>query len=205
LIVRVVEHRPFAWWGSDRLLSERGKIFPATGVAVPKGLPRFEGPESASADLIAFYNEARAMFAPVGIDIAALRIDARGSRSMTLSTGAELLLGRDDARLRLARFARLLPQLQAQSERELARADLRYTNGFALTWKTAEIGNRESETIEALGDTAAPIAVALAAPELAPAQIHEKTPTLPAIFNALAVLATHRISIFHSSSPVVRI
>jgi cell division protein FtsQ len=145
LIVRVVEHRPFAWWGEHRLLSERGTIFPAQGIAAPKGLPRFEGPESAAADLIAFYNEARAMFAPAGIDIAALRIDARGSRSMRLSNGAELLLGRDDARLRLARFARLLPQLQAQSGRALARADLRYTNGFALIWQdTSGIGNGES-------------------------------------------------------------
>ena len=134
LIVSVTEHRPFARWGEDRLLSERADIFPAAGVTVPKGLPRFDGPESAGADLIAFYNEARAMFAPAGIDIVALRIDARGSRSMTLSNGAELLLGRDDPRLRLARFARLLPQLQAQSGRALARADLRYTNGFALTW-----------------------------------------------------------------------
>ena len=42
LVVRVVEHRPFAWWGEDRLLSERGRIFPSKGVAVPKGL-RFCG------------------------------------------------------------------------------------------------------------------------------------------------------------------
>jgi cell division protein FtsQ len=135
LIVRVEEHRPFAWWGDDRLLSERGRLFPAENVAVPKGLPRFEGPVSRSKDLVALYNEARALFAPVGIDVQALRIDARGSWSMTLSNGAELLLGRDDARLRLARFARLLPQLQAQDPRTLARADLRYTNGFALTWR----------------------------------------------------------------------
>ena len=137
LIVRVEEHRPFAWWGDDQLLSERGRLFPAANVAVPKGLPRFEGPVSRSRDLVALYNEARALFAPVGIDVQALRIDARGSWSMTLSNGAELLLGRDDARLRLARFARLLPQLQAQDPRMLARADLRYTNGFALTWREA--------------------------------------------------------------------
>ncbi len=138
LIVRVEEHRPFAWWGDDQLLSERGRFFPAADVAVPKGLPRFEGPVSRSSDLVALYNEARALFAPMGIDVQALRLDARGSWSMTLSNGAELLLGRDDARLRLARFARLLPQLQAQDPRTLARADLRYTNGFALTWREAE-------------------------------------------------------------------
>jgi len=142
LIVRVEEHRPFAWWGEDQLLSERGRLFPAADVAVPKGLPRFEGPVSRSSDLVALYNEARALFAPMGIDVQALRLDARGSWSMTLSNGAELLLGRDDARLRLARFARLLPQLQSQDARTLARADLRYTNGFALTWREVEAPGR---------------------------------------------------------------
>jgi cell division protein FtsQ len=133
LIVKVVEHRPFAWWGEDRLLSERGRIFPGKGVKAPKTLPHFDGPESRSADLVALYNESRAMFAAEGLDVRVLRIDSRGSWSMTLSNGAELLIGRDDAKLRLARFARLLPQL-AQQGRPLARADLRYTNGFALTW-----------------------------------------------------------------------
>ena len=133
LVVTVVEHRPFAWWGDDRLLSERGRIIPAKGVVVPKGLPRFEGPESRSGDLVRLYNESRAMFAAVGLDVRRLRVDPRGSWSLTLSNGAELLLGRDDAKLRLQRFARLLPQI-ARNDRTLARADLRYTNGFALTW-----------------------------------------------------------------------
>lgn len=147
LIVQVVEHRPFAWWGDDRLLSERGRIFPSRGVTVPKGLPRFEGPESRSADLVALYNESRAMFAAGGIDVRVLRLDARGSWAMTLSNGAEVLVGRDDARLRLERFARMLPQVlsqeqqlgaaRAQGARALARADLRYTNGFALSWRAS--------------------------------------------------------------------
>lgn len=134
LVVRVVEHHPFAWWGEDRLLSERGRIFPSKGVAVPNGLPHFDGPESRSADLVEIYNESRAMFAAGGLDVHTLRLDPRGSWSMTLSNGAELLIGRDDAKLRLARFARLLPQL-AQQGRRLDRADLRYTNGFALRWQ----------------------------------------------------------------------
>ncbi|MFZ5637500.1 MAG: cell division protein FtsQ/DivIB [Pseudomonadota bacterium] len=133
LVVTVVEHRPFAWWGDDRLLSERGRIISAKGVTVPNGLPRFEGPDSRSADLVRLYNESRAMFAVAGLDVRSMRVDDRGSWSLTLSNGAELLLGRDDARLRLQRFARLLPQI-AQKERALERADLRYTNGFALRW-----------------------------------------------------------------------
>ena len=36
--------------------------------------------------------------------------------------------------MRIARFARLMPQLLAQQAQRLVRADLRYTNGFALSW-----------------------------------------------------------------------
>ena len=46
LEVRISEHRPFARWGEDRLLSEQGRIFPARAVRVPRGLPLLDGPES---------------------------------------------------------------------------------------------------------------------------------------------------------------
>ena len=36
---------------------------------------------------------------------------------------------------RLARFARMLPQLRNDPARRIVRADLRYTNGFAIVWK----------------------------------------------------------------------
>lgn len=152
LIVRVEEHRPFAWWGRDRLLSERGRIFPSKGVPVPDGLPHFEGPESRSADLVRLYNESRAMFASGGLDVSTLRIDPRGSWSMTLSNGTELLVGRDDAKLRLQRFARLMPQLLAQKGQLLSRADLRYTNGFALRWQEHAAGLPGSATSTQLQD-----------------------------------------------------
>ena len=45
--------------------------------------------------------------------------------------------GRSEARARLKRFVRLMPQLLAQQEKVLTRADLRYTNGFALSWTPA--------------------------------------------------------------------
>ena len=49
-----------------------------------------------------------------------------------------VVLGRSDPGARLARFAPMLPQLAAQNpHRRLVRADLRYTNGFALTWAKA--------------------------------------------------------------------
>jgi cell division protein FtsQ len=136
LQVRIVEHRPFAQWGKDRLLSEHGRLFPAQGV--PKGLPLLDGPDARVADVVALYNESRVLFAPSGIDVRALNLDRRGSWSLTLSNGTQVIVGSSEARLRLTRFARLLPQLLSQKQLPLTRADLRYTNGFALVWPTTK-------------------------------------------------------------------
>lgn len=146
LEVRVTEHHPFARWGDDRLLSMQGRLFPAEGVQVPKGLPQLGGPETRVPEVVALYNESRELFAPIGFNVQALRIDPRGSWTLTLhdrgrtaevAAGAEIVVGRSEARARLQRFVRLMPQLLAQQEKVLTRADLRYTNGFALSWTPA--------------------------------------------------------------------
>lgn len=139
LEVTVVEHRPFARWGKDRVLSEEGKLFPAAGIALPRALPLLEGPDARVAAVMALYGESRELFAPTGAQVTALRLDRRGSWALQLSDGIEVVVGSREARSRLDRFARLLPRLIAQREAAarrgpLLRADLRYTNGFALTW-----------------------------------------------------------------------
>ena len=61
-------------------------------------------------------------------------VPPRGSWTLGLDNGAQVVVGRSEARARLARFVRLMPQLLAQQAQVLKLADLRYTNGFALTW-----------------------------------------------------------------------
>ena len=134
LEVEISEHRPFARWGSDRLLSEQGRIFPAKDIKVPNGLPLLDGPEARAAEVVALYNQARERLANAG-GVRGVALDKRGSWSITLHDGTEVVLGRRDPEVRLARFAPLLPRLVAQHPgQRLARADLRYTNGFSLTW-----------------------------------------------------------------------
>ena len=134
LEVRVSEHRPFARWGDGRLLSQQGKVFPSDDVEVPPGLPLLHGPEGRVEEVVELYQEANGLFAPSGFAVRALLLDNRGSWAMVLSNGTEVVIGSHQARIRMARFARLLPRLLQQKPLPLSRADLRYTNGFALTW-----------------------------------------------------------------------
>ena len=85
-------------------------------------------------EVVELYNESRALFAPIGLDVREVGLDARGSWTLGLDNGAQIVVGRSEARARLGRFVRLMPQLLAQQAQVLKRADLRYTNGFALTW-----------------------------------------------------------------------
>lgn len=181
LVVQVSEHRPFAWWGKDRLLSDRRRLLPAAGVDVPADLPRFVAPDDRIDAVVGVYNDARAALAVAGVDVDGLQLDTRGSWSLTLSNGTEVAIGRDDARLRLARFARLLPRLLADDARTLQRADLRYTNGFALSWGGPPDTERQAAGVPAVPERpAAPPAadgVALSPPFPIPPSRFPASPT----------------------------
>ena len=140
LEVQLQEHEPFAFWGQDRLLSVRGKLFPLPADLARERMPRLDGPDARSAEVVEMYQQARELFAPLGYGVEQLAMDARGSWSLTLDNGMEVVVGRDDARARLQRFTRMLPTLLAGQARPLARADLRYTNGFTLAWGTPGAG-----------------------------------------------------------------
>ncbi|MEO6155544.1 MAG: cell division protein FtsQ/DivIB [Thermomonas sp.] len=135
LEVRISEFRPYARWGKDRLLSEQGRLFAAGKVvAVAEDLPLLDGPDARAPEVIALYNQARERLANAG-GVRGVAVDRRGSWSITLASGTDVVLGRNDSDARLQRFAQLLPRMIAQHPgQRLARADLRYTNGFALVW-----------------------------------------------------------------------
>ena len=162
LEVRIAEHVPFAHWGENRLLSTRGRLFSAEGVEVPAAMPRFDGPEARVTEIVALYNESRDLFRPAGVEVTSVVLDARGSWQLTLSNGTDVIVGSQEARLRLARFARMLPNLVAARTESLTRADLRYTNGFALVWAEP-----------AAPDTAGHVGAAATAERIAAVSNHE--------------------------------
>lgn len=140
LEVAIVEHRAFARWGGDRLLSDRGELFEVDPGLMPTGLPELVGPDTQVGEVVALYQQSIERFRPTGVRVRGVSLSARGGWDIVLADGTEVVLGRNDPERRLARFARLLPQLRAGEERTLVRADLRYTNGFALVWAEPEAG-----------------------------------------------------------------
>jgi cell division protein FtsQ len=138
LEVVVSEYKPLARWGENKLLAENGEIFNAPKNAAYK-LPLFEGPDARATEMMAFYSYTKPLFLGLGLQVSTVRMTARGSWNVLLSDGLEIEVGRADMQQRLARFARLMTQIKSDDSRQLVKADLRYTNGFALVWKKAEV------------------------------------------------------------------
>lgn len=131
----VVEHRAYAHWGQDKLLSYQGEIFQVPGTQGLQGLPRLSGPRGRVREVIDFYESAQRAFAGTGLSVAGARVTSRGSWALELSTGAQVMVGRADAPMaKVQKLITVLPKLLAGEARSVRRIDLRYSNGFAVEW-----------------------------------------------------------------------
>lgn len=136
--LRVVEQQPLARWRSDRLINRSGALFAVPGTEGLQGLPLLAGPDNQLAAVIEFYSHSQHDFIGSGLNVTGVELSDRGSWKLALSNGAEIVLGREQAAPRLRRFLAVLPRLLA-ARGNFERADLRYSNGFAITWPTVSL------------------------------------------------------------------
>ncbi len=135
LELRVLEHQPFARWGTDRLIGHNGTLFSAPGAESIQGVPHLAGPDDRLAEVIDFYTRSQKLFAEAGLRVVGVALSERGSWTLNLGSGAEVAIGREQATTRLQRFIAVLPRLTATRSDGFERADLRYANGFAIRWQ----------------------------------------------------------------------
>ncbi len=164
VVVRIDEHQPYAVWQDRALVSHEGRVFEVPDLDRVTGLPRLFGPDERIVDVVNFHARSVRLFERTPIAILATHLSPRGSWTVQLDNGTTVLLGRDLADERLARFAATVPTLlQGHPQQVLSRADLRYPNGYALTWTDAPPADAQATA----SNTATPTA---ATPRPAPAK-----------------------------------
>ncbi|WP_246172894.1 cell division protein FtsQ/DivIB [Thermochromatium tepidum] len=143
LRVQVQEYRPIARWSLDGLVTADGIVFRPHDDTLPSNLPLLEGDDKRAPEVTARYQRWQAAFDRIHQKIEYLSVDPRGDWRLRLSTGTELRLGTAQVEERLARYLASAAQLEAAG-RPL-KVDLRYSNGFAVTWApNADTGVRAS-------------------------------------------------------------
>lgn len=134
LVLRVYELQPYAHWHSDRLVSRDGRLFTVPGADAIQGLPQLAGPDEHVADVLAFHADLQKRFRASGLVVSRVVLSERGSWTLGLDSGAEIIIGNEDAEGRLQRFIDVYPRLAAGRSDTFEVADLRYTNGFSMKW-----------------------------------------------------------------------
>lgn len=138
LRLNVHEHQAVALWGEQALMNTQGAIFQVPVASYPQGLPHFSGPEGQQQAVLNVYGKMNQLLAPVGLQVRELSMDARRAWRVSLDNGMELLLGRAERERQLLRFVHVYPKILSAKAQRIRRVDLRYTNGFAVEWKTAQ-------------------------------------------------------------------
>jgi cell division protein FtsQ len=145
LHVSIVEQTAAARWGESGLLNTRGEVFLKAAAHVPSELPRLSGPPGTESQVAKQYLAAEARMLEAGMRIAALRLDERGAWEMDLDSGVTVRLGRREVDARLDRFIRAAAQVVAHRASEVVYVDMRYSNGFAIGWRTAATPSSPSD------------------------------------------------------------
>lgn len=144
------EYLPIARWGEDALLNNRGDAYPFEAIERYQQLPQLLGPERARQTMMQQYQVINQMLRPRGFAIVRLELRERGSWFATLEAREggqriELLLGRDHVVEKVRRFLTIHDKTLKNRIENIARIDLRYANGLAVTWLTqAEAGARSA-------------------------------------------------------------
>lgn len=137
LLIEVNEHKPVAKWGDDALLNIQAKVFARQGMRNFSSLPQLSGPQDSQARVMEQYRRLSQILRPLGYTIAQLQMRERGSWFVTTQGGLELLLGREEVMEKMRRFVTIHEAELKHQMDQVARIDLRYSNGLAVTWRDA--------------------------------------------------------------------
>jgi cell division protein FtsQ len=137
LVVQVRERQAAARWQTGGLVGVDGERFdPGPGKHL-ETLPLLYGPKGTANAVLARYRALSLELAPIGERITGLTLDPRSGWRVVLESQLELALGHDVSDESLGELAARLPSLLGTRFADAARIDLRYTNGFAVRWRTA--------------------------------------------------------------------
>lgn len=133
--VKVYEQYPVARWGNIGLLNEQGHLFTPANLAKFSQLPLVYGPRGQEKKLMEVMKQLQAALADQSLEVVAFNVNERRAWTVLLANKLELKLGRKEPWQKFQHFLPSIPILGKQRIAAMSVVDLRYPNGYAVTWK----------------------------------------------------------------------
>ncbi|MBI3575025.1 MAG: FtsQ-type POTRA domain-containing protein [Gammaproteobacteria bacterium] len=124
------------------------------GNDLPSNVPLLEGPAGTQAIVYERFRDFNRLLADAGLQVRKLTLTPRRTWELELTDGFMLVLDRAQPDKKLERFARAYPRTLARAGTPIRHVDLRYTNGFSVTWHPPRAAARNGMK------TAAPVGAA---------------------------------------------
>ncbi len=134
LAINVTEQQAKAKWAKGGLVNHQGVVFFPKPETFPKGLPVLQGPIGMERNMTEFYQFAKQIIDPLALEITELHMDSRRAINLHLSNGIKVVLGREETHGRLERFVQVYEKVLIKRASDIARIDMRYSNGLAVGW-----------------------------------------------------------------------
>jgi cell division protein FtsQ len=133
--IKVHERKAYVRWGKNGLLTEYGELFTPSDVERFQSLLLVEGPNQQEEKTLEIMKGVKIALEDQALELAEFKVNEREAWEIKLKTGLEILLGRTEQLKKLQRFLNTLPVLGQEKMAAMALVDLRYPNGYAVSWK----------------------------------------------------------------------
>ncbi len=133
--IKVSERKPYARCGKNSLITGQGVIFTPKNVDQFQNMTLVTGPESQQVRVLEIMKGIKTALADQSMELTEFSVNDRWAWKIKLSTGLEILLGRNEQLKKLQRFLKTLTVLKQEQVEQIVVVDLRYPNGYAVSWK----------------------------------------------------------------------
>ena len=141
LRVNVKEQVAVVRWGERGLLNADADYFEPLLATIPNDLPKLDGPANSHDLLLTRFNELKEILSNVDLQLAELSLNERRAWSFRLSSGINVVLGREQYERRVLRFVQVVVKALAAKLDQIETIDMRYTNGFTVEWRQPSVNN----------------------------------------------------------------
>lgn len=133
--IQVHEKKAYARWGRESLITERGDIFTPKNIEQFQDMSVIEGPMQQQKKVLEVMKGIKTVLADQSMELAEFNISERWAWKIKLKSGLQILMGRNEPLKKLQRFLKTVPILGQDRIDEMDVVDLRYLNGYAVSWK----------------------------------------------------------------------
>lgn len=136
LSIKIKEKHPIVRWGNEALISNSGEIIQPKDIEPFENLSILYGVEGQELKSLEIMKGVNTALSDHEMSMAEFSINNRWAWKIKLTTGLEILLGRNDQLKKLQRFMKTLDILGHEKINAMAIVDLRYPNGYSVSWKS---------------------------------------------------------------------